>query len=131
MKPSDYLESVKNLLLTDFRISSYQIVREFEETQKCYIRARMTLADGSFLEFSEYIEKGSGDNIQITDYSYHWLDKNGIFLRRWDNTKHFPKLKNAPHHIHTPISKAEEEVTLGALTNIFTVLDEIVSKLQM
>ncbi|MDP1545513.1 MAG: DUF6516 family protein [Anaerolineales bacterium] len=125
MKPSKYLESAKNLLLTDFRITTYQIVREFEETQKRYIRARLTLSDESFLEFSEYIEKSSEDDIQITDYSYHWVDKNGGFIRRWDNANHFPKLKNAPHHIHTPTGKAEESITPGSPTNIFAILDEI------
>ncbi|MFH1907697.1 MAG: hypothetical protein ABIL11_10030 [Chloroflexota bacterium] len=35
------------------------------------------------------------------------------------------KLKNAPHHIHTPIGEAEEEVTPGTPTNIFAILDEI------
>jgi hypothetical protein len=80
MKPSKYLESVKNLLLTDFRITTYQIVREFEETQKRYIRARLTLSDESFLEFSEYIEKSSEDDIQITDYSYHWVDKTEVLF---------------------------------------------------
>jgi hypothetical protein len=121
MKPSDHLESVKNLLLTDFRIKAYQIVREFEETQKCYIRARLTLSDGSFLEFSEYIEKGLENEIQITDYSYHWIDNDGRMLRRWDNTKHFPKLKNFPHHVHI----GENEVASGAPINIFMILDEI------
>ena len=126
MKPSDYLESVKNLLLTDFRITAYQIIREFEETQKCYIRARLTLSDGSFLEFSEYIEKGLENDIQITDYSYHWMDEDGKMLRRWDNANHFPKLKNFPHHIH---NGETDEVVPGAVTNIFAVLDEIVSKM--
>lgn len=125
MKPADYLESVRKLLLTDFRITGHQIVREFEGAEKAYIRARLTLSDGSFLEFSEYIEQVSEDEIQITDYSYHWIDKEGHFLRRWDNTKHFSKLQNAPHHIHTPTGKAEEKVASGKSMNIFQVLDEI------
>ena len=123
MNPMEYLESVRKLLLTDFRITGHQIVREFEELEKAYIRARLTLSDDSFLEFSEYIEQVSEDKIQITDYSYHWIDKDGKFLRRWDNTKHFPKLQNAPDHIHTPIGEAEEEVTPGKPTNIFEVLN--------
>ena len=125
MKPVDYLESVRNLLLTDFSVTAYQIAREYEEARKCYIRARLTLSDGSFLEFSEYVEKVSEDEIQITDYSYHWQDKRGNLLRRWDSANHFPKLNNAPHHIHIPTGEAEESVTTGSPTNIFAILDEI------
>ncbi|MBM3179461.1 MAG: hypothetical protein FJZ86_03815 [Chloroflexi bacterium] len=125
MKPADYLESVRNFLLTDLRIASHQIVREFEEANKAYIRARLTLSDDSLLEFSEYIEALSESEIRISDYSYHWQDKEGNFLRRWDNSPHFPKLKNAPHHVHTPTGEAEEEVAPGGPVNIFQVMDEI------
>ncbi|MBU2611464.1 MAG: hypothetical protein KJ606_11070 [Chloroflexi bacterium] len=125
MNPQDYLESVRNLLLTDFRITGHQIVREFDELQKGFIRARLTLVDDSFLEFSEYVEQVSGDEIGITDYSYHWIDKDGKMLRRWDNTKHFPKLKNFPHHIH---DGRTGEVTPGKPINIFAVLDEIAAR---
>lgn len=70
MNPVDYLSSVKNLLLNSPLIIGHQIIREYEGLQKSYIRARITLTDGSVLEFSEY------------------------------NTPHFPKLKHFPHHIH-------------------------------
>jgi hypothetical protein len=126
MNPMDYLESVRNLLLTDFRITGYQIVREFEELQKGYIRARLTLVDGSFLEFSEYIEQGSENEIEITDYSYHWMHKDGKMIRRWDNTRHHPHLENFPHHIHT--SETDEAIP-GKPVNIFVVLDEIASSI--
>ena len=126
MNPIDYLESVRKLLLTDSRITGHQIVREFEDEEKSYIRARLTLADESFLEFSEYIEQVSGDEIKITAYSYHWTDKDGHFLRRWDNTKHYPDLENFPHHIH---NGETDEVTSGKPINIFEVLDEISSSL--
>jgi len=125
MNPMDYLESVRKLLLTDSRITGHQIMREYEDVEKSYIRARLTLTDESLLEFSEYIEQTSGNEIRITAYSYHWSDKRGKLLRRWDNTKHFPKLKNAPHHIHMPIGEAEESITPGEPTNIFAILDEI------
>lgn len=66
MNPVDYLESVRNFLLTDSRINSHQIMREYQDVEKSYVRARLTLTDGSFLEFSEYIEQASGNEIKIT-----------------------------------------------------------------
>jgi hypothetical protein len=117
----DYLESVRNFLLTDSRINRHQILREYEDVEKSYIRARLTLADESLLEFTEYIEQDTENEIKIIAYSYHWFEHGGKLLRRWDNTKHFPKLKNFPHHIHL----GEYEVTPGTPINIFAVLDEI------
>jgi len=124
MNPMDYLESIKRNFLTDSRINRHQILREYENVEKSYIRARLTLADESFLEFSEYIEHDLGDEIKITRYSYHWIDKDGKMLRRWDNTKHFPQLKNSPHHVH---NGGSDGATSGKPVNIFEVLDEIAS----
>jgi hypothetical protein len=121
MNPVDYLSSIKNLLLNSPLITSHQITREYEGLQKSYIRARLILSDGSLLEFAEYIEADGENNIKITDYSFQWMDTDGNQIRRWDNTPHFPKLKNFPHHVHFK----EDDVISGKPIDIFGVLDEI------
>jgi len=121
MNPVDYLSSAKNLLLNSPLITSHQILREYEGLQKSYIRARLTLSDGSLLEFSEYVEEDGEDDIQITDYSFQWMDKDGNQIRRWDNTPHFPKLKHFPHHIHM----RKEKVISGQPIDIFGILGDI------
>jgi hypothetical protein len=120
MNPQEYLASVKDLLKSNSLIAKYQVVREYEGANESYIRARMTLTDGSLLEFAEYIEP-DGENHKITDYSFQWMDADGNQIRRWDNTPHFPKLKNFPHHIHV----SEEKVVSGKSVDIFDVLNEI------
>ncbi len=121
MNPAEYLESVRNFLLADSHISGHQILREYEEEEKSYLRARLTLADDSILEFSEFIELEAESGVKITAYSYHWTKPDGTLLRRWDNARHYPQLENFPHHIHV----GENEVVSSAPTNIFTILDEI------
>ena len=34
-------------------------------------------------------------------YSYHWQEKNGRLIIRWDNAPH-QKVKTFPHHKHYP-----------------------------
>ena len=84
-----------------------------------YLRARLALADGSQLEFSEYIQRSSAGEIVVITYSYHWADANNQLITRWDNTPHFPD------HIH---DGATGQVTPGQPMNIFTVLDEIAGR---
>ena len=129
MNPIEYIESVKERLSTDSIVISFDVIKEYANLDEGFIRVRANLTSGDLLDFSEFVRQST--TLELISYRYQWMDKDKNLICRWDNTPHFPKLKNAPHHIHTPISKAEEEVTLGALTNIFTVLDEIVSKLQM
>jgi hypothetical protein len=91
-----------------------------------HFRARVTFTDNSQLEFSEFVEQNADDEIQVVTYSYHWSDENDNIIRRWDNTPHFPKLKNFPHHIHVK----EEDVISGKPIDIFGVLDEIGKELK-
>ena len=34
-------------------------------------------------------------------YSFHWQDKNGDLIIRWDNAPHYKNIKTFPHHKHT------------------------------
>jgi hypothetical protein len=122
MTITEYLDSVKERLLTDENVSTFRITRERDTLTDGYMRARVTLADGSQLEFSEYVQLVSDDQITVVTYSYHWSDAQGNLIRRWDNTPHFPDLANFPHHVHDGPSGS---VRPGQPTSILTVLDEI------
>lgn len=123
MTPSAYLSSSKERLLTDPLIANFHIVRERATAADGHIRARLTLSDGSLLEFSEYMQARSNRQIAVVTYSYHWGDAAGNLMRRWDNTPHFPALPNFPHHMHA--GPAEDNVQAGQPLNIFSVLAEI------
>jgi len=124
MNPIEYVESVKERLSTDSIVTSYDVIREFANLDEGFIRVRAILTNSDILDFSEFIKQS--DTLELISYRYQWLDKNKKHIRRWDSTPHFPKLKNFPHHTHTPIGEADESVTPGAPTSIFAILDEIV-----
>lgn len=47
------------------------------------------------------------------DYSFHWQDKEGTLIARWDNAPHHPEIGTYPHHIHTPLGiKDSYDITL-------------------
>jgi hypothetical protein len=52
---SQYLESIKERLLTDPVITGFQLIRERTTLIDGYLRGRLTLRDNSQLEFSEYV----------------------------------------------------------------------------
>ena len=116
MTPAEYLESIKERLLTDAIVTAFHIRRERYTVVDGHIRVRATIVDGSLLEFSEYVERTPEDQMQVMDYSYHWETAEGNLIYRWDNTPHFP------HHTHDSKSG---EVRPGQPMNIFSVLDQI------
>ena len=126
MKIADYFETIKERLLIVSFVADFKISKLVDRSKNGHIRARVTFTDDSQLEFSEFVEQNAEDEIRVVTYSYHWSDKNDRLIRRWDNTPHFPKLKNFPHHVHVK----EDDVISGKPIDIFGVLDEIADLLQ-
>jgi hypothetical protein len=118
----EYLDAVKERLTDDLLVTGFSIVRERVTLVDGHLRARLTISDGSLLEFSEYVQRSPEDQIEIVTYSYHWADADGNLIRRWDNTPHFPDLPGFPHHVHDGRSGS---VAPGKPVSIFLVLDEI------
>lgn len=122
MTPAEYLESVKERLLTDSVVTSFQIRRERHTVIDGHLRVRVSIVDGSLLEFSEYLERTPEDQLQVVVYSYHWESADGNLIFRWDNTPHYPALPAFPHHVHDGRSGTTFP---GKPMDIFAVLDQI------
>ncbi len=122
MTIAKYLDSIKERLLTDPVVSSFHVIRERSTLADGHLRARLTLTDNSWLEFSEYVQRSSDGQINVVTYSYHWANAHGDLIRRWDNTPHFPNLPDFPHHIH---DERTQSVKPGQPVSVFAVLDEI------
>ena len=120
-----YVEAMKERFVTDPLVTHFQVLRERSTLMDGYLRARLALADGSQLEFSEYMHRSSTGEIVVITYSYHWADANDQLITRWDNTPHFPDLPGFPDHMH---GGATGQVTPGQPMNIFTVLDAIAGR---
>jgi len=119
---AEYLASIKERLTADAVVAHFRVIRERATLTDGHLRAQLTLADDSQLEFSEYVQFLPAGQVSVVTYSYHWTDAQGNLLRRWDNTPHHPDLHGFPHHVHTGPG---DHVYPGQPTSIFTVLDEI------
>ena len=126
MTIDEYLDSVKERLLTDKAVSSLHIIRERVTTMDGHLRARLTLSDDSQIEFSEYVQRSPEGEIRVVTYSYHWANASGNLIQRWDNTPHHPDLAGFPHHIHVG---RQDTPFAGQPVSIFAVLDEVTRRL--
>lgn len=126
MTISEYLEGVKDRLLTDACVSRFTIRRERATLSEGYLRVRLVLVNDDELEFSEYVRIGSADEIEVVIYSYHWSTADGMLVCRWDNTPHFPHLTGFPHHVH----RGEGDAEPGQPVTFLSVLDAIVQTIK-
>ena len=57
-------------------------------------------------------------------YAYHWQDREGNLICRWDNSAHWPEIATYPHHKHV-VFKNEIVVKESRGGNLDQVFEEI------
>ena len=122
MNPSEYFDSVEDRLFSDSFIVDLDFVDRWQTDVNGYIRVKLTFANGQRLQFSEYIQRTSNEQIGIVTYAYQWMTAEHNLLCRWDNTPHFRQLPGFPCHRH---ENSEGNVFADEPQTIFTILKEI------
>jgi hypothetical protein len=126
MEARHYLNELKTRLATSTAIIAIEGVTEREIKDRGYFRARLSLANGDFLEVSEYfiIRVGKPETLE---YRYQWMDNSKQkLIRRWDNARHFPELPSFPHHVHVG---EEKQVVSGQAMSILDLVELIEQEL--
>ena len=95
-------------------------VDEFESAGLNFkLKGIIFFKDKSTLYFRQIVVGGSKFK-----YAYHWENKNGDLICRWDNAPHWPDIKTYPHHKHVIVgSKVIVEKSGGG--DLEAVLQEI------
>ncbi|MCB0154002.1 MAG: hypothetical protein KDF65_04330 [Anaerolineae bacterium] len=100
MTTAEYLAEIHLMLVNNPIVANYTVVRQRLTSQSGYLRVRIDLANGDFLEAAEFFHLTLTD-IEVGDYHHQWMDDTRTVLqKRWDSTPHYPHLENAPHHCH-------------------------------
>ena len=126
--PAEYVLQLKTQLSLSPIVVSFTIVEEEVWPDRGYIRIRMTLSNGDFLEVAEYFVIQDGECVTHR-YRYQWMDGQRRELRRrWDNVEHYPDLPNFPHHVHIG---GEKNVEPGERLSVIQLLDILAGEIPM
>lgn len=120
--PPAYLAEIELALIASQSIAHYEVVRAWTNTDDGYIRVRATLANGDFLEATEYYVLEQ-ERVQIVDYRHQWMDGSRTILRRrWDCTPHHPELEDFPYHVHVA---SEDHVIAGQKLGVIDLVQRL------
>lgn len=126
MNSDEYLASIHLALVENTIVTRYEVVRQRVTSQSGYLRVRIELTNGDFLEAAEFFRL-TVDDVDVVDYRHQWMDASRTQLRaRWDNAPHHPALEGAPHHCH---DGDETHVVPGRPLGIQDVLGFIAHKI--
>ena len=122
-----YFASLKQTLILKQTIDSFRIVRELFGNKDGLIRVKCHLAGGDIFEFAEYVQIAQSGRIVRITYSYHWQNKTGVLIKRWDNAPHYQELAGFPDHLHDGDTvKSSKPITLA---KVLQVMSRVVEKI--
>lgn len=101
----EYFREISSVLASCIYAASIRLIRydilEISEEKILIYRIRIALSDGGLLEMMERVVKSHDGNYKRTTYSFHWQDRNGSLVRRWDNAPHHSELDSFPYHYNS------------------------------
>lgn len=108
----NYLKKLDDFILAADEIIEVDIIRRTiwdTDLEKIGIyRYKIYFQDGSLLELTERLVEEQG-TLKPTKYRFHWQDKEGDLIKRWDNARHHPEIDTFPNHLHD----GSEETVIG------------------
>lgn len=115
---SQYLGDIENTLrrLKGAYVECYE--EEILSASRVNLRIRVRFLSGHLLELNEAAIVKTG-RIRHLGYRYHFQDRQGNLVFRYDNTPHFPDLEGFPHHKHS-----ESDVTPSDEPSIIKTIEE-------
>lgn len=128
MKRTDeYLNAIHRFLIESALVAHYTVIRQRLSSQEGFLRVRIVLSNGDFLEAAEFFH-ATPDGVRIKDYRHQWMDGERTQLRkRWDSKPHYPHLANFPYHCH---DGSEDNVTPSERLSIRDVLMNIQNEIE-
>lgn len=97
-------------------VKSYELLDFKQGMDFHFLKVKAELENDTSLHIKVYISE------KEYDYSYHWQDKDGKLIIRWDNSPQHRELRTYPHHKH--ISGRIEESSEIDLGNVLKEIEE-------
>jgi len=119
----EYFESVKVLLQRLSLSQPPEVEYDYRDRETGFLKGDLVFKDGSRLHFREFVQAKQNQSVHRYMYAFQYMDSDGTFMFRYDDTKHFPHLPTAPHHKHI----GENEVVAANAPDLQSVLKEIES----
>ena len=115
-----FIEDIEKTISASAIILSSNIQKFFgPNNETVYLKGTLILIDSSILEISIFASK-SHNAVLIEKYRFHFRDKHGQMIFRYDNAPHHHEIPSYPHHKHI-----ESCITASSSPNLKNVLNEI------
>lgn len=115
MQVEKYLKDISQIIQDCQLMALSSVSYDKRSEYLVFIRGDLRCFDQSLLHFREVVDLQSG--IEKYTYAYHYQDRAGRLIFKYDNAEHYANLPNFPHHKHIGTLEIvpSEEMSLQAV----------------
>ncbi len=115
-----FVKNIEKTIVSTPIILSSHIQKQFgPDNETVYLKGNLLFIDFSVLEIAIFANK-IHNTVSIDKYRYHYRDKQGQMLFRYDNAPHHREIPSHPHHKHTT-----DNIIQSTVPSLKDVLNEI------
>jgi hypothetical protein len=116
---TEYFQKIESQIAECVHIIETSLLKDKRSLHIGIIEGELTFADESVLHFIEFVNVK--ETVEVYKYSYHYQDRNGNLIFRYDMAPHHREVETFPHHKHIYSDKV-----MGTSAPVLAkVLDEI------
>lgn len=116
---TEYFQQIESQIAECVHIIETSLLKDKRSLHIGIIEGELIFADESVLHFIEFVNVK--ETVEVYKYSYHYQDRNGNLIFRYDMAPHHREVETFPHHKHIYSDKV-----MGTSAPVLAkVLDEI------
>lgn len=116
---TQYFQEIESEIAGCLHVVESSITKDQRSLHIGIIEGRLLFTDESSLHFIQFVDVKAGR--ELYKYAYHYQDRSGNMVFRYDMAPHHPEIPTFPHHKHTHSNK----VTACTPPTLARVLEEI------
>lgn len=120
----DYFTEIESMLIASPIVLRFKSSKEKISEDRGWIKGSVIFTNGTQMHLFEYVK--IDDSACIIKYKYHWQEKGGKLIKRWDNAPHHKELETYPDHLHLGESLHPHENM--NLKRVLDILEEVINK---
>ena len=120
---TEYFQEIEFCTANCPNIIEYRLLKDKRSLYIGIIEGEIYFTDESVLHFIEFVNVK--ETIEVYKYSYHYQDRHGKLIFRYDMAPHHKEIRTFPHHKHVH-SDEIRETTAPTVAKILDEIDELI-----
>ena len=123
---TEYFQKIESRIAECIHVVESSVTKDQRSLHIGIIEGKLFFTDESSFHFIEFVDvKG---RVEIFKYAYHYQDRSGNMIFRYDMAPHHPEIPTFPHHKHARSNRVIECAPPG-LAQVLDEIDDAVGQL--